>query len=104
MKEYGVFTKSGLFRGWSATVVRDVPGMALYYLAYELIKRQWAPLGKNGKHHDLQNLTAGGLAGQISWLPVYPIDVIKSRIQSRAGSANAYKNMSDAAMQVRSFV
>ena len=43
---------------------------------------------------------ACGLSGQISWLPVYPMDVIKSRIQARAGSANAYKGIGDAAIQM----
>jgi hypothetical protein len=27
-------------------------------------------------------LAFGGMSGVISWLPVYPIDIIKSRIQS----------------------
>ena len=100
VKEHGVFTSKGLFRGWGATASRDVPGMSGYYVVYEAIKRYWAPWGKDGKHSDLQNLTAGGLSGQISWLPVYPMDVIKSRIQARAGSANAYKGIGDAAKQM----
>jgi hypothetical protein len=55
--------------------------MSGYYVVYEAIKRVWAPRGKDGKHTDMQNLSAGGISGQISWLPVYPMDVIKSRIQ-----------------------
>jgi solute carrier family 25 (mitochondrial carnitine/acylcarnitine transporter), member 20/29 len=66
VKENGVFTQKGLFRGWSATAMRDVPGMSGYYVAYEAIKRAWKPWGKDGKHTDLQNLTAGGLSGQVS--------------------------------------
>jgi len=93
----GVFTKTGLFRGWTATALRDVPGMSGYYIVYELVKKYWKPWGKDGKHTDMQNLTAGGLAGQVSWLPVYPMDVIKSRYQARAGTANAYTSLSHAA-------
>jgi hypothetical protein len=29
----------GLFRGWTATAMRDIPGMSGYYVAYEAIKR-----------------------------------------------------------------
>ena len=100
VKSEGVFTERGLFRGWLSTASRDVPGMSGYYVVYELIKRNWTPWGKDGKHSDLQNLTAGGLSGQISWLPVYPMDVIKSRIQARAGTENAYKGISDAASKM----
>mmetsp|Transcript_6232 Transcript_6232/g.8043 ORF Transcript_6232/g.8043 Transcript_6232/m.8043 type:complete len:307 (+) Transcript_6232:75-995(+) len=98
--ENGIFTKKGLFRGWTATAARDVPGMSGYYVAYEAIKKVWTPWGKDGKHSDMQNLTAGGLSGQLSWLPVYPMDVIKSRIQARSGTANAYKSIGDAATQM----
>lgn len=100
VRENGFFTDKGLFRGWGSTVARDVPGMSGYYIVYEAVKRAWTPWGKEGKHSDMQNLTAGGLAGQASWLPVYPFDVIKSRIQARAGSANAYKSIPDAARQM----
>lgn len=97
VRNYGLFSESGLFRGWGSTVIRDVPGMSGYYIVYEGVKRAWKPWGKEGKHSDLQNLTAGGLAGQASWLPVYPFDVIKSRIQARAGTPNAYKGIGQAA-------
>lgn len=96
IKEHGVFNSRGLFRGWTSTAVRDVPGMSGYYIVYEGVKRAWKPWGKDGRHSDMQNLTAGGFAGQASWLPVYPMDVIKSRIQSRAGTANAYRGMGHA--------
>ena len=39
--------------------------MSGYYIVYELVKKYWKPWGKDGKHTDLQNLTAGGLAGQV---------------------------------------
>jgi hypothetical protein len=29
-------------------------------------------------------LVSGGLAGMLAWAPVYPLDVVKSRIQARA--------------------
>ena len=32
VRNEGVFTKTGLFRGWTATALRDVPGMSGYYI------------------------------------------------------------------------
>ena len=35
----------------------------------------------------LASITAGGLAGAISWLCILPLDVVKSQIQAEANSA-----------------
>jgi solute carrier family 25 carnitine/acylcarnitine transporter 20/29 len=40
----------------------------------------------------------GGASGVISWLPVYPIDIIKSRIQSD-GTGKMYTGMLDCAVK-----
>ena len=82
LKNKGVFGKDGLYKGWTSTVMRDVPGMSGYYLTYEVLLRNWRGWNKDGSHNKIQNLICGGIAGQVSWLPVYPIDIIKSRIQS----------------------
>ena len=41
-KEGGV---RSIFRGTGATLLRDSPGSAAYFLAYELIKKQLTPAG-----------------------------------------------------------
>ncbi len=33
----------------------------------------------------------GGLAGSTSWLSIYPIDVVKSRLQAHAAGAGRYR-------------
>ena len=64
----------GLFLGFNATLLRDVPSYGLYFLLYETTK--------TGTEDTLENtLLAGGLAGSCAWLSIYPVDVVKSRIQ-----------------------
>ena len=36
-------------------------------------------------------LLAGGLAGMLAWLSVYPLDVVKSRIQAQPAAASRYR-------------
>ncbi|KAI5310300.1 carnitine transporter [Ascosphaera atra] len=75
-----------VFRGSAMTLARDGPGSAAYFAAYEYIKRSLAPKDKDGKPTgDLSLpavLTAGGAAGIAMWIPVFPVDTIKSRMQS----------------------
>jgi len=101
VQTYGL---KSLFRGFGATALRDGPGMALYYIIYDLAKKNiggWSDkLDGHGKplHTPLQMLAFGGMSGVVSWLPVYPIDVLKSRIQSAQDPA-MYKGLMDCAVK-----
>jgi len=101
VQTYGV---KSLFRGIQATAMRDGPGMALYYIIYDGAKKTfggWSDtLDAKGKpmHTPIQMLMFGGASGVVSWLPVYPIDVLKSRIQA-AQDPNQYKGMLDCAVK-----
>jgi solute carrier family 25 carnitine/acylcarnitine transporter 20/29 len=65
----------GLFRGMTATIIRDVPSYGVYFGFYEVAK---SVLGTS--HVGL--MLAGGTAGVVAWVFAYPSDVIKTRIQS----------------------
>ncbi|KAI1100444.1 mitochondrial carrier [Jackrogersella minutella] len=76
-----------VFRGSVATFARDGPGSAAYFAAYEYIKRRLTPLdpetGKPKGELSLLAITAaGGAAGVAMWIPVFPIDTVKSRLQT----------------------
>jgi solute carrier family 25 carnitine/acylcarnitine transporter 20/29 len=62
-------------RGLDATLSREVPGYALYFMAYSLLMR--SPIGAEN-FGTLAPLLCGASAGCLSWLPVYPIDVVKT--------------------------
>jgi len=85
-KEGGV---RSVFRGSVATLARDGPGSAAYFAAYEYIKRGLTPVDPvTGKAGDLSLLAvtaAGGAAGIAMWIPVFPIDTVKSRLQTMEG-------------------
>lgn len=87
-KEGGV---RSVFRGSAATLARDGPGSAAYFAAYEYIKRKLTPVdihtGKPSGELSLTAITtAGAAAGVAMWIPVFPIDTVKSRLQSAEGN------------------
>lgn len=80
----------GLCRGMGITAIRDVPGMASYFVLYEMMIRM-SPCP--GAFHTLM---AGGMAGMLSWVLSCPIDVVKTRLQADgAGSLKMYSGIID---------
>ncbi len=88
-----------LYRGTTITAIRDIPSHGVYFAAFEWARELLEPgcrnPGKKSKNAS-SVWAAGGFAGAISWLSVYPFDVIKSRIQS--GDAK-YKSFWDCAVK-----
>ncbi|XP_041988016.1 mitochondrial basic amino acids transporter-like [Aricia agestis] len=70
-----------LFRGLGVTMARDCPAFAIYFASYEAMTR--------GDASALRVFAAGGSAGALSWLVLYPIDVVKSRLQGDAAGRYA---------------
>ena len=82
-KEGGI---KSVFRGSAMTLARDGPGSAVYFATYEGTKRYLTPVGPDGKPSGELSLLAVGAAGSAAgvamWLPVFPVDTVKSRLQS----------------------
>ena len=79
---------SGLFRGLTATMSRDVPFNALFFGSYETYCTLCMQYEGVSAREDLSTLCifcCGGLAGCTGWTPIIPFDVVKTRLQ--AGSA-----------------
>ncbi|XP_022967512.1 mitochondrial carnitine/acylcarnitine carrier-like protein [Cucurbita maxima] len=71
----------GLFKGLVPTMAREVPGNAVVFGVYEMIKQHFAG-GRDTSNLGREVLIlAGGVSGAAFWLAVYPTDVIKSVIQ-----------------------
>ena len=88
-----LYAQGGLrsvFRGAGMTLARDGPGSACYFATYELVKRRMTPLDAAGRPSGELSLTAvmvaGGAAGVAMWIPVFPVDTVKSRLQSAEGN------------------
>jgi solute carrier family 25 carnitine/acylcarnitine transporter 20/29 len=85
-KEGGI---RSVYRGTFMTLARDGPGSAAYFATYEIIKKKLTPkdpvTGKPGKLSLPAVMAAGAAAGVAMWIPVFPVDTIKSRLQSAPG-------------------
>lgn len=79
-KERGI---QGCFRGLVGVLLRDVPCTAVYFGSFAYLNQQFIP-----KDGDLDSLNAatlvftGGVAGMCSWASLYPVDIVKTRIQA----------------------
>lgn len=78
---YGV--RRGMFQGLGATVLREVPQFGSYYPAYEFMVRFLAPNCQDRSQLSTSViLGAGATAGVTQWVVTYPIDTMKTLIQS----------------------
>ncbi len=105
-----IFQKEGIrgfYKGFGPTALRDIPSIGFYFFTYTR-SRDWmgkleqgdTPLEPGQTHHEpssMATMIAGGLAGTISWVVVYPMDVIKTVTQVSKGpvlgNPKAYSDM-----------
>lgn len=78
--------RHGLFRGLIPTLVREIHGMGVYFLAAEAcIKYEMENFHKTRAEVPSWHVCLyGGVAGVAMWVSAYPVDVIKSRFQTDA--------------------
>ncbi|OIW26375.1 mitochondrial carrier [Coniochaeta ligniaria NRRL 30616] len=70
----------GLYFGGTVTAIRDSVGYGFYFWSYEL-SRRW--MGRYGGNETADVLLCGGLAGIVTWASIFPLDVIKTRVQTQ---------------------
>lgn len=60
---------------------RDIPASVVYFVVYELVRD--VVLASRRRVGDVAtSLLAGGTAGVVSWSVIFPIDIVKSRLQA----------------------
>ncbi|CAK1366869.1 Mitochondrial substrate carrier family protein G [Cercospora beticola] len=72
----------GLYMGGAITAVRDSVGYGFYFWSYELSKRAIANEADTHTQEALKVLLCGGLAGVVTWASIFPLDVVKTRVQT----------------------
>mmetsp|Transcript_56927 Transcript_56927/g.149994 ORF Transcript_56927/g.149994 Transcript_56927/m.149994 type:complete len:190 (+) Transcript_56927:152-721(+) len=83
----GTYREQGVvafYRSYPTTVAMNVPVFAVYFAAYERIKRVVAPVLHPGGDEEFVpsvHCVAGGLAGALAAACSNPLDVIKTRLQ-----------------------
>ncbi|KAL5987987.1 Protein MITOFERRINLIKE 1, chloroplastic [Asimina triloba] len=77
----------GLYAGYSATLLRNLPAGVLSYSSFEYLKA--AVLRTAGKSHlePIQSVLCGALAGAISASLTTPLDVVKTRLMTQGDVA-----------------
>lgn len=82
----------GLYVGGAVTSVRDAVGYGFYFWSYEAASAAWARRfevaggdgGGEGAVAAARVLLCGGLAGVVTWASIFPLDVVKTRVQTQA--------------------
>ncbi|KAK2855636.1 hypothetical protein FQN49_004994 [Arthroderma sp. PD_2] len=69
----------GLYFGGGVTSVRDAVG----FWSYELCKRLATRSDETPHQAAMKILLCGGIAGIVTWASVFPLDVIKTRLQTQ---------------------
>ncbi|KAH9373576.1 mitochondrial ornithine transporter 1 [Haemaphysalis longicornis] len=78
-RQHGFF---GFFKGFSATLVREMPGYFCFFGGYEGARYLLTPPGKTKDEIGVaRTIVSGGVGGMCLWISIFPADVVKSRIQ-----------------------
>ncbi|GET02232.1 mitochondrial thiamine pyrophosphate carrier 1 [Rhizophagus clarus] len=84
----------GFYRGVTASVVQIIPYMGLMFGSYELLKKLFRKL--EDKHiwfHNLratEDLLSGAIAGIVSKAGVFPLDLVRKRLQVQGPNRTDY--------------
>lgn len=82
-----------LYTGFRLHCLRDTLGTALYFFEYDGLRHIMGrlPSGEQGQtpswmpiHNSLVPFVCGSVAGVSSWALIYPLDVVKTKVQQRA--------------------
>ncbi|KAE8100445.1 hypothetical protein FH972_018342 [Carpinus fangiana] len=86
----------GLYAGYSATLLRNLPAGVLNYSSFEYLKA--AVLRRTGKAHlePVQSVCCGALAGAISASITTPLDVVKTRLMTQLHGGDAVNKVAAA--------
>ena len=80
---FSLLKEGGLFRGLSPLLARDVPFNGIMFSVQDSVAvgltKPLVAMGASGE--GIRQALAGGCAGAVAWTLVYPLDVIKSRVQ-----------------------
>eukprot|EP00873_Tetraselmis_striata_P003893 jgi/Tetstr1/424157/TSEL_014763.t1 len=93
-----------LWRGLSATLLRDGMPHGVWFASYEWSKQKMMPRTESASQDSAEAappmwvpLTAGAFAATVAWAVGYPFDPIKTRIQAAAAAGGRVPSVSETA-------
>jgi len=83
---YSCYGLKGLWQGWRATAIRNIPANALFFPVNEVVKGKFAVIeGKRVEEISMSSkFVAGACAGLGYWVGTYPLDAIKGKVMGYA--------------------
>lgn len=75
----------GIFKGLGPTLARESVGLGIYFATYEALIARELNLGTFKERVDIPGWKLclyGGLSGYTLWMGIYPVDVIKLKLQT----------------------
>ncbi|KAI9338494.1 mitochondrial carrier domain-containing protein [Obelidium mucronatum] len=82
---YSQYGLAGIYKGQGITLVREFGGYGIYFMTYEALMQRQMKIQKTQKRGDVpgwMQCLFGAASGYALWTVMYPIDAIKSRIQT----------------------
>ncbi|KAL5401321.1 hypothetical protein PMIN03_011612 [Paraphaeosphaeria minitans] len=73
----------GLYYGGAITSIRDAFGYGWYFWTYEWSKQAVSSPTDTDRDAAIKVLLCGGLAGVVTWASIFPMDVVKTRVQTQ---------------------
>lgn len=87
--ENGEGLRRNLYRGWSTTIMREIPFTCIQFPLYEYMKKRWAEVQGKERAAPWQGSVCGCIAGGIAAAATTPLDVLKTRIMLHHKSVSA---------------
>lgn len=86
----------GIYRGFGVTLLRESQAYGVWFLTYEFLMNETIQRRSQGRESipTWQLMLYGALAGEALWLASYPLDVIKTKVQSDEFTGGRYNGSS----------
>ncbi|KAI5964568.1 YMC2 [Candida pseudojiufengensis] len=94
-KIYEIDGLRGIYKGLGPTLIRESIGLGIYFATYEALIANDLKRHPGLTREQIKPLTLclyGGLSGYTLWIAIYPVDVIKSKLQTDALKGAKYKS------------
>lgn len=78
--ENGEGVRRNLYRGWSTTIMREIPFTCIQFPLYEYMKKVWAELDESDRVEPWKGAVCGSIAGGIAAATTTPLDFLKTRL------------------------
>lgn len=88
----------GLYAGYGAFMLRDLPFDAIEFVAYEQLKRAYCSWAKRDIEAR-ESAAIGAFAGGFTGIVTTPLDVLKTRLMTQ-GASGRYSNLVDALLTI----